>query len=103
MLPTVATQFLQRQIQTRFLVRVLAGDRPVGTPPLVRLLARHPVLQGVPARLIGIGVLPEHAPPAAREPAGTGSAPASSRRPSVALRTRGRHPVASLKARLQIR
>jgi hypothetical protein len=28
----------------------------------VRLLDRHPVLQGLPARAIGIGVLPEHAP-----------------------------------------
>ncbi|MGK5114043.1 MULTISPECIES: FAD-dependent oxidoreductase [unclassified Geodermatophilus] len=63
LLPTVVTQAVQRQIQTRFLSRVLAGDRPVGTPGVLRLLARFPVLQGLPARLIGIGVLPEHAPP----------------------------------------
>ncbi|MGY1631291.1 FAD-dependent oxidoreductase [Geodermatophilus sp. SYSU D01186] len=66
LLPTVVTQFLQRQIQTRFLSRVLAGDRAVGTPRVLRVLARHPVLQGLPARVIGIGVLPEHAPAAAR-------------------------------------
>jgi 2-polyprenyl-6-methoxyphenol hydroxylase-like FAD-dependent oxidoreductase len=35
-------------------------------PPLLRLLRRIPVLQGVPARLIAIGPLPEHAPDWAR-------------------------------------
>jgi 2-polyprenyl-6-methoxyphenol hydroxylase-like FAD-dependent oxidoreductase len=63
LLPTVATQFLQRQIQTRLLTRILAGDRPITAPGVVRLIHRHPVLQGIPARAIGIGVLPEHASP----------------------------------------
>jgi hypothetical protein len=67
--PTVATQFVQRQIQTRVLSRILAGDRRIGTPRLLRLFDRHPVLQGLPARAIGIGVLPEHAGPGQ---AGTG-------------------------------
>jgi hypothetical protein len=35
-------------------------------PPLLRLLRRFPVLQGIPARLIAIGPLPEHAPEWAR-------------------------------------
>jgi hypothetical protein len=61
LLPTVVTQLVQRQIQTRLLSRILAGDRPIRTPRLMRLLDRHPVLQGLPARAIGIGVLPEHA------------------------------------------
>jgi 2-polyprenyl-6-methoxyphenol hydroxylase-like FAD-dependent oxidoreductase len=61
LLSTVVTQFVQRQIQTRVLSRILAGDRPIGTPRVVRLLHRHPVLQGLPARAIGIGVRPEHA------------------------------------------
>jgi 2-polyprenyl-6-methoxyphenol hydroxylase-like FAD-dependent oxidoreductase len=64
LLPTVITQSLQRQIQTRVLSRILAGNEPVGTPRVLRLLDRHPVLQGLPARAIGIGVLPEHASPA---------------------------------------
>ena len=64
LLPTVVTQLVQRQVQTRLLSRVLAGDQPVGTPRLVRLLDRHPVLQGVPARAVGFGLLPEHVPPA---------------------------------------
>jgi 2-polyprenyl-6-methoxyphenol hydroxylase-like FAD-dependent oxidoreductase len=43
---------------------------PVSTlPPPLRLARRFPVLQGVPARLIAIGPLPEHAPEwARREP-----------------------------------
>lgn len=59
LLPTVLTQGLQRQIQQRFLARVLTGDRPVGTPRLLRLFQRLPVLQGVAARVIGLGVRPE--------------------------------------------
>jgi 2-polyprenyl-6-methoxyphenol hydroxylase-like FAD-dependent oxidoreductase len=61
LLPTVVTQLVQRQIQTRVLSRILSGDRPIGTPRVLRLLDRHPVLQGLPARAIGVGVLPEHA------------------------------------------
>jgi 2-polyprenyl-6-methoxyphenol hydroxylase-like FAD-dependent oxidoreductase len=71
LLPTVVTQQLQRQIQSRFLSRVLAGTGPVNTPRVLRLLDRHPVLQGLPARVIGIGVLPEHAPPAPSAGVGT--------------------------------
>jgi 2-polyprenyl-6-methoxyphenol hydroxylase-like FAD-dependent oxidoreductase len=64
LLPTMVTQLAQRQIQTRVLSRILAGDVPVSTPHVLRLLDRHPVLQGLPARAIGMGVLPEHASPA---------------------------------------
>ena len=64
LLPTMVTQLAQRQIQTRVLSRILAGDRPVGTPHVLRLIDRHPVLQGLPARAIGIGVRPEQASPA---------------------------------------
>jgi 2-polyprenyl-6-methoxyphenol hydroxylase-like FAD-dependent oxidoreductase len=63
LLPTVVTQLVQRQIQTRVLSRILSGETPIGTPRVLRLLHRHPVLQGLPARAIGVGVLPEHAGP----------------------------------------
>jgi 2-polyprenyl-6-methoxyphenol hydroxylase-like FAD-dependent oxidoreductase len=63
LLPTAVTQLVQRLVQARFLGPVLAGDRPVGTPAVLRLLRRYPALQGLPARLVGMGVLPEHAPP----------------------------------------
>jgi len=63
LLPTVAIQVLQRQIQQRFLARILAGDQPVPTPRLLRLLQRVPALQGVTARVVGLGIRPEHAGP----------------------------------------
>ena len=66
MLPTVLTQRVQRVIQQRFVSRLLAGDREAGTPAILRLLQRWPVLQALPARVIGLGVLPEHAPPEVR-------------------------------------
>jgi 2-polyprenyl-6-methoxyphenol hydroxylase-like FAD-dependent oxidoreductase len=78
-LPTVVTQRVQRLVQQRFVDRLLAGDRPAATPGVLRLLQRWPVLQGIPARVIGLGLLPEHARsarvPAPREgaPAGRGS------------------------------
>jgi 2-polyprenyl-6-methoxyphenol hydroxylase-like FAD-dependent oxidoreductase len=60
-LPTVLVQWGQRAIQDYFLSPLLAG-RLRGQPPLaLRALRRYPILQAVPARLIGLGVLPEHA------------------------------------------
>mgnify|MGYP001103561556 CR=1 FL=1 len=55
-----------------------AAGRPVGMgevaaegppPGPLALLSRFPVLQRIPARLIAIGPLPEHAPAWARRPA----------------------------------
>jgi 2-polyprenyl-6-methoxyphenol hydroxylase-like FAD-dependent oxidoreductase len=44
-----------------------AGTAPTGTVPFpLSMLTRFPVLQGIPARLIAIGPLPEHAPEWAR-------------------------------------
>jgi 2-polyprenyl-6-methoxyphenol hydroxylase-like FAD-dependent oxidoreductase len=58
--PTRVTQWFQVQIQKRVIARVL-GSAAVTKPPLaVRLLTRFPVLRRIPARLIGIGVRPEH-------------------------------------------
>lgn len=69
-LPTVVTQTFQR-IAHRFVVaaQIAAGEvSPPSTtaPAAVRLLQRFPVLQGLPATLVGIGALPEHAPEFAR-------------------------------------
>ncbi|GAB7189464.1 FAD-dependent oxidoreductase [Kineococcus sp. NUM-3379] len=72
LLPTALTQLVQRQVQERFLSRVLAGTGPVPTPPLLALLRRFPALQVLPARAVGLGILAEHAPPAPPgTPAGT--------------------------------
>jgi 2-polyprenyl-6-methoxyphenol hydroxylase-like FAD-dependent oxidoreductase len=59
MWPTRVTQALQRTIQNRVISRVLAGAAP--KPPLaVRMLQWFPALRAIPARVIGIGVRPEH-------------------------------------------
>jgi 2-polyprenyl-6-methoxyphenol hydroxylase-like FAD-dependent oxidoreductase len=78
LLPTVVVQWGQRTIQDRFLSPLLAGRVPAKGPLVLRALRRYPVLQGVPARLVGIGVLPEHV----RTPAaGDAPAPAAPTRP----------------------
>ncbi|MBV9517490.1 MAG: FAD-dependent oxidoreductase [Hyphomicrobiales bacterium] len=67
--PTRATQAGQIFIQKRIIASVLGAGGLFGTngaieaarPPLAaRLLTRFPILQRIPARLIGMGVRPEH-------------------------------------------
>jgi len=58
--PTWATQRLQVFIQNNILSRVLAS-RDVPSPPWpVRLVSGYPLLQRIPARLVGVGLRPEH-------------------------------------------
>lgn len=59
-MPTRVTQWLQVQAQKRVIAPVLAGAAPSRLPLALRLLARFAVLRRFPARLIGIGVRPEH-------------------------------------------
>src|SRR5437773_4388328 len=59
-LPTRVTQGLQVLIQRRVITRVLGGADQLEPPLLLRLFARFPVLRRFPARLIGVGVRPEH-------------------------------------------
>jgi len=87
--PTALIQAAQRLAHRRILTPVLAagpaapapqsavpvgmndvdGDAPTASLPFaMRLLRRYPALQGVPARAIAIGPLPEHAPQWARRP-----------------------------------
>jgi 2-polyprenyl-6-methoxyphenol hydroxylase-like FAD-dependent oxidoreductase len=58
--PTRVTQGLQLVVQNRVIGPMLAqtGDMPV--PTVLRLMARFPVLRRIPARLVGVGVRPEH-------------------------------------------
>jgi 2-polyprenyl-6-methoxyphenol hydroxylase-like FAD-dependent oxidoreductase len=60
MFPTRVTQYVQTLIQNRVLSRVLAGQGALTPPWPLRLLQRFPVLRRLPARLIGLGVRPEH-------------------------------------------
>jgi 2-polyprenyl-6-methoxyphenol hydroxylase-like FAD-dependent oxidoreductase len=58
--PTRLTQRFQLMVQNRILERVLANNAPLQVPLAVRMLGRYRWLQRIPARLVGIGVRPEH-------------------------------------------
>jgi len=58
--PTRVTQWIQVQAQQRIIAPVLGRSASIRLPLFLRLLARHPVLRRIPARLIGLGVRPEH-------------------------------------------
>ena len=58
--PTRVIQAMQVGIQKRVIAPVLGGSRPLGPPLVVRLLDRIPVLRRIPARLVGLGIRPEH-------------------------------------------
>jgi 2-polyprenyl-6-methoxyphenol hydroxylase-like FAD-dependent oxidoreductase len=58
--PTVGTQLLQRIIQRVVIGRVLGADRPIPAPLPVRILRRIPAMQTAVARLVGVGLRPEH-------------------------------------------
>jgi 2-polyprenyl-6-methoxyphenol hydroxylase-like FAD-dependent oxidoreductase len=58
--PTKATQWLQVAIQKQLISRVLASTGKIEPPWPVRVLGKCPVLQRVPARLVGLGFRPEH-------------------------------------------
>lgn len=57
--PTVGTQLGQRAAQRLLVERILASDRPVNAPLGLRILDRLPLLQVIPAHVIGIGLRPE--------------------------------------------
>jgi len=60
MLPTTVTQAFQTFVQERAIEPLMRGV-PVTSPPLVaRLFDEFPLLRRLPARVIGIGVRPEH-------------------------------------------
>jgi 2-polyprenyl-6-methoxyphenol hydroxylase-like FAD-dependent oxidoreductase len=68
--PTLLTQSLQRLVHRLVLQPVLAGELGRGgrrrPSRLAWLLRRFPRLQAIPAYMVAIGVLPEHAPSFAR-------------------------------------
>ena len=59
-LPTRVIQGVQVVIQKRILDRVIGRDAPVTAPWPLRLFNRLPFLRRLPARLVGMGVRPEH-------------------------------------------
>ena len=58
--PVRATQALQRMIQARVIAAALKADAPFRAPLALRILDALPMLQVLPARMIGMGVRPEH-------------------------------------------
>jgi 2-polyprenyl-6-methoxyphenol hydroxylase-like FAD-dependent oxidoreductase len=63
-LPARVTQNIQVFIQNRVLVPALQNKLPKDRIPFpIRLLKRFPMLQRIPARLVGIGIRPEHVAP----------------------------------------
>jgi 2-polyprenyl-6-methoxyphenol hydroxylase-like FAD-dependent oxidoreductase len=58
--PTRVTQRVQIVVQNRILSPVLSSQGAAQPPLAFRLLARFPVLRQIPARVVGIGVRPEH-------------------------------------------
>jgi 2-polyprenyl-6-methoxyphenol hydroxylase-like FAD-dependent oxidoreductase len=59
-LPVRFTQWLQLTIQKRIISRVLASRQRPKPPLFFKLFGIFPVLRRIPARLIGIGIRPEH-------------------------------------------
>ena len=69
-LPTRVTQRLQVLAQNRVVQPVLNSSQPLQAPWAVRLFNQLPLLQRIPARIVGVGVRPEHVKsPAAASPA----------------------------------
>lgn len=59
--PARVTQEAQRLVQDRVIAPLLAGSAPMTQPPLAAQLLDHlPLLRRLPARLIGLGLRPEH-------------------------------------------
>ena len=59
--PVKMTQRMQVVVQNNIISGALqGGDRPLKVPLIVRLLTALPWLQGIPARLLALGVRPEH-------------------------------------------
>jgi len=58
--PVRVTQRLQIFAQDRVIARVLGSRQAVRPPALLRFLTRYRLFRGIPGRLIGMGVRPEH-------------------------------------------
>jgi 2-polyprenyl-6-methoxyphenol hydroxylase-like FAD-dependent oxidoreductase len=58
--PTRVIQRMQVLVQQRVITGVLSTRDEIKPPLLVKLLRAFPILRRIPARLIGLGVRPEH-------------------------------------------
>jgi 2-polyprenyl-6-methoxyphenol hydroxylase-like FAD-dependent oxidoreductase len=58
--PTRATQRFQLFVQNNVIKNVLSSSKPLSPPMVIKLVGRWPLLQRIPARLLGLGFRPEH-------------------------------------------
>ncbi|MGE7469982.1 FAD-dependent oxidoreductase [Bosea sp. NPDC003192] len=61
--PAKVTQAVQIAIQNRVITPLLAADKPIAPPWPLRLLQLFPLLRRLPARMVGMGVRPQHVGP----------------------------------------
>ncbi|HEX2227809.1 MAG TPA: FAD-dependent oxidoreductase [Candidatus Binatia bacterium] len=61
--PTRVIQRLQVAVQRRIIARVLVETGPLKPPLAARLLATIPFVRRIPARIVGLGIRPEHISP----------------------------------------
>ncbi|EOD67675.1 FAD-dependent oxidoreductase [Amycolatopsis vancoresmycina] len=66
--PTLLVQGLQRLMHRTVVRGVMNGKRNGPPAPMIKAFARFPGLSYFPARLLGLGLRPEHAPAFARRP-----------------------------------
>jgi 2-polyprenyl-6-methoxyphenol hydroxylase-like FAD-dependent oxidoreductase len=59
-LPMKVIQKMQITVQNRLIDPLLDSDKPVAAPWAMRLFNTFPILRRIPARIVGIGVRPEH-------------------------------------------
>jgi 2-polyprenyl-6-methoxyphenol hydroxylase-like FAD-dependent oxidoreductase len=59
-LPVRFTQWMQLIVQKQVISRVLVSERRPKPPLLLKLFGEFPVLRRIPARLLGLGIRPEH-------------------------------------------
>ncbi len=59
-LPVRLTQAIQLAMQNRIIGRALASTQQPKPPALFKLFDMFPVLRRIPARLLGVGIRPEH-------------------------------------------
>ncbi|OBB02249.1 hypothetical protein A5662_12585 [Mycobacteriaceae bacterium 1482268.1] len=65
-LPTVAVQTLQRVLHRNVMVPVLQGQQATPPAAVLKLVELVPQLTAIPAYIVGVGLLPQHAPEFAR-------------------------------------
>jgi 2-polyprenyl-6-methoxyphenol hydroxylase-like FAD-dependent oxidoreductase len=58
--PMKVIQKMQTTVQQKVIDKILGSDAPITAPWAVRLFNAIPFLQRIPARIVGIGVRPEH-------------------------------------------